>query len=173
MKPEKVYSARIRCNRAPCSHRIGNSGDKWQVKVTQSCLTLCDPTDWVHGILHNIRVGSLSLLQGIIPTQGSNPGLPHCRPLLYQLSPKGSPRILEWVAYHFSSRSSQPRDGTGVSCIAGGFITNWAIREALGIVVVSTNQTEKSQGLWRTEDTEAAASVRRNQPWINLCSSPC
>ena len=36
-------------------------------------------------------VGSLSLLQGIFPTQGSNPGLLHCRWILYQLSHKGSP----------------------------------------------------------------------------------
>ena len=47
----------------------------------------------------NTGVGSRSLLQGIVPTQGSNPGLPHCRQILYQLSHQGSPRILEWVAY--------------------------------------------------------------------------
>ena len=46
----------------------------------------------------NTGVGSLSLLQGIFPTQGSNPGLPHCRRTLYQLSHQGRPRILEWVA---------------------------------------------------------------------------
>ena len=34
----------------------------------------------------NTGVGSLSLLQGIFPTQGSNPGLMHCRQILYQLS---------------------------------------------------------------------------------------
>ena len=34
----------------------------------------------------NTGVGSLSLLQGIFPTQGSNPGLLHCRRILYQLS---------------------------------------------------------------------------------------
>ena len=45
-------------------------------------------------------------ISGIFPTQGLNPGLPHCRQILYQLSHKGSPRILEWVAYPFSSRSS-------------------------------------------------------------------
>ena len=39
----------------------------------------------------NIGVGSLSLLQGIFPTQGSNPGLPHCRLILYPLSHRGSP----------------------------------------------------------------------------------
>ena len=38
----------------------------------------------------NTGVGSLSLLQGIFPTQGLNPGLPHCRQILYQLSHKGS-----------------------------------------------------------------------------------
>ena len=72
------------------------------------------------------------LFQGIFPTQGLNPGLLRCRWILYQLSYQGSPRILEWVAYPFSSRSSQPRNWTGVSCIAGGFFTNWAIREAQG-----------------------------------------
>ena len=38
----------------------------------------------------NTGVSSLSLLQGIFPTQGSNPGLPYCRQPLYQLSHKGS-----------------------------------------------------------------------------------
>ena len=41
-------------------------------------------------------VGSLFLLLGIFPSKGSNLGLPHC--ILYLLSHKGSPRILEWVA---------------------------------------------------------------------------
>ena len=39
----------------------------------------------------NTGVDSLSLLQGIFPTQGSNPGFQHCRRILYQLSHKGSP----------------------------------------------------------------------------------
>ena len=45
----------------------------------------------------NTGVGSLSLLQGIFPTQGLNQDLPHYSRILYQLSHKGSPRILEWV----------------------------------------------------------------------------
>ena len=65
-----------------------------KVKVTQLCLTLCNPMDYiVHGILQA--------------------------------------RILEWVAFPFSRGSSQPRDRTHVSCIAGGFFTSWATREAL------------------------------------------
>ena len=41
----------------------------------------------------NAGVGSLSLLQGIFPTQGLNPGLPHCGRILYQLSHKRSPMV--------------------------------------------------------------------------------
>ena len=63
------------------------------------------------------------------PNPVLNPGLPHCKWILYQLSHKGSPGILEWVAYPVSSGSFPPRNITGVSCIAGGFF-NWAIREA-------------------------------------------
>ena len=54
----------------------------------------------------NTGVVSHSLLQGIFPIQGSNQCLPHCRQILYQLSHKGSPRILEWVAYPFFRGSS-------------------------------------------------------------------
>ena len=41
----------------------------------------------------NTGVSSLSLLQGIFPTHGSNPGLQHCRRILYQLSHKGNPHM--------------------------------------------------------------------------------
>jgi len=97
---------------------------KMKVKVTQLCLTVCDP----HGLVspwnslgQNTIVGSLSFLQGIFPIQGSSPGLPHCRWILYQLSHKESPKILEWVPYSSSSGSSQPKNLTGVSYIAGEF----------------------------------------------------
>ena len=56
----------------------------------------------------NTGVGCHSLLQGIFPTQGWNPGLPLCRQILYCLSHQGSPRIPEWVAYLFSRGSSDP-----------------------------------------------------------------
>jgi len=96
-----------------------------KVKGTQSRPTLCHPMDcpW-NSQGQNTGVGSLSLLQGIFPTQGSNPALAHCRQILYQLSHKGSPRTLEWVAYPFSRGSSPPRNQTGVSCTAGRFFTN-------------------------------------------------
>jgi len=71
--------------------------------VPQSCPTLCSPMDCgppgssANGDSsgNNTGVGCHALLQGIFPTQGSNTGLPHCRRILYQLSHKRSPRILE------------------------------------------------------------------------------
>ena len=92
--------------------------------ATQLCPTLCDPMDcsppgcWVHGDSpgKNTGMGCHAFLQGIFPTQGLNPGVPHCRKILYHLSHQGSPRMLECVAYPFSGGSSWPRNQTGVSC---------------------------------------------------------
>ena len=62
---------------------------KVKVKVTQSYPTHCDPYSPWNSPGQNTGVGSLCLLQGIFPTQGSNPDLPHCRQIFYQLSLKG------------------------------------------------------------------------------------
>ena len=110
--------------------------------VVQLCPTLWDlmdcspPGPSTHGnsLGKNTGVGCHALLQGIFPTQCLNPGLPHCRPILYHLSHQGSPRILEWAAYPFSRETSWPRNWTRVSCIAEGFFSKWAPREAHIIV---------------------------------------
>ena len=102
----------------------------------------------------NTGVGSLSLLQGVFPTQGSNPGLLHCRQILYHLSHKGSPRMLKWVACPFSRGSSQPRSETGSSCIAGRFFTSWATRvsqaaeKAPSLLISLSIQFALSYSLW-------------------------
>ena len=70
--------------------------------VTQSCLTLCDPVDCslpdssVHwdSSVKNAGVGCYASLQGIFPTQGSNPALPHCSRILHLLSHQGSPSVV-------------------------------------------------------------------------------
>ena len=100
-------------------------------------LSVASDSLWLHGLYspcnspgQNTGFSSLSLLQGIFPIQGLNPGVQQCRWILYQMSHKRSPRILDWVTYPFSRASSPPRNWTGVSCIAGEFFTNSAIREA-------------------------------------------
>ena len=47
-----------------------------------------------------------------------------CDPMVYTVHGILQARILQWGAFPFSRGSSQPRDQTGVSCIAGGFFTN-------------------------------------------------
>ena len=90
--------------------------------VVQSCPTLGEPMNCsppgssVHGDSQgkHTGLGCHAPLHWIFPTQGLNPGLPHCRWILYLLSHQGSPRILEWVACPFSRGSSGPKNGTGV-----------------------------------------------------------
>ena len=97
-------------------------------------------------------MGSLSLLQGIFPIQELNPGLPHCRQILYQLRHKENPRILERVAYPFSRGSSQPRNPTGISRIAGGFFINWEgshckkIKKSLTVCIVTPSICHEVMG---------------------------
>ena len=102
--------------------------------VAQLCLTLWDPIDCIPpaplsmGILYGriLEWVAMPSSRGIFPAQGLNPGLPHCRRILYHQGHQGSSRILEWVVYPFSRGISRPRNLTGVSRIAGGFFTSWA-----------------------------------------------
>ena len=115
---------------------------KVKMKVIRSYLILCDlkdcspPGSSVHGILQAriLEWVACCLLHVIFPTQGWRLGFQ----ILYHLSHQGSPRILEWVAYPFSSRSSRPKNQTSISCIAGGFFISWATREALFLKAVLT-----------------------------------
>ena len=112
----------------------------WQLNIF---ITLC-ATPWTlyspwNSPGQNTGVGCHALLQGIFPTQGSNPGLPHCRRILYHLSHQGSPWILEWVAYPFSWGIFPTQESNPGLCIAGRFFTNWATREAFPELVLLHN----------------------------------
>ena len=95
--------------------------------VAQSSPILCDPMDCslpgssVYGDSpgKNTGVDGHALLQGIFPTQGSNPGLPHCRQILYRLSHQGSPRIREWVAHSFPGDLPDPGVEPGSPALQG------------------------------------------------------
>ena len=80
------------------------------MNVAQWCLTLCKPVDYTwNSPGQTTGVGSCSLLQGIFPTQGLNPGLPHCRQILYYLSHQGSPKY--WSGQPIPSREDLPNPG--------------------------------------------------------------
>ena len=85
------------------------------VLVAQSCLTLCDPMGpsrllcpW-NSPVKNTGVGSHSLLKGIFSTQGSNPGLLHCRQILYQLSQREAQEY--WSGWAIPSPADLPNSG--------------------------------------------------------------
>ena len=110
----------------------------FQARIPESCSVVSDSlqppglySSW-NSPGQNTGVGSLSLRQGIFLTQGSNSVLPRCRRILYQLSHKGSPRILKWVAISSSRKSSWPRDLIHISCvpcIGGWILYHYAPRE--------------------------------------------
>ena len=114
---------------------------------------------------------------GDLPNPEIKPGLPLCRLFLDWLNHQESPRIRGWVAYPFFRGSSQPRNWTGVSCIAGRFFTSWAIREALSIkwasqvVVVfkeSTCQCRRHQRSLAATVHEVAKSWTCLSDWAHL-----
>ena len=100
---------------------------------------------WPHGLYgpwnstgQNTGVGSLSLLQGIFPTQGLNPGL---STLQADSLPAETQAQEYWNGYSIPSPGDlpdqeDPGSWTRVSCTAGRFFTNWAIREDLIITVL-------------------------------------
>ena len=104
LRPHGLYSPRnsLGQNTGVGSLSLPNPGIKPRSPALQADSLPAEPQEKPK----NIGVGTLSFIQGIVPTLGSNPGLTHCRVNLYQLNHKGSPRILEWVAYPFSGRSS-------------------------------------------------------------------
>ena len=103
-------------------------------------LMFCFPWGFLHSSVGKesaCNAGDPSWIPGLGWSTGEGIGYPLQYPGLensMDCSPPGSSahgilraRILEWVAYPFSRRSSQPRNPTGVSCIAGRFFTSWAI----------------------------------------------
>ena len=75
-----------------------------QGKPLQKSHSIMSSSLWPHRLYsswnspgQNTGLGNLSLLQGIFPSQGSNPSLPYCRRILYQLSHKGSPSSCEHI----------------------------------------------------------------------------
>ena len=104
---------------------------RFKVKVTQSCPTLCNSSDYtVHGILQTRILEWVAIPFFSGSSQPSDwTHVPCTAGRCFTSWATRKPRTLEWVAYRFSSGSSWPRHRTGICCIAGGFFTNQAIRE--------------------------------------------
>ena len=86
----------------------------WCMLVTQPCLTLCDPSDCsplgssIHGFLQATWAGCYFLLQGMFPTQGSNPGLAHCKQINIWATREAQKTVCESECHSVMSDSLQP-----------------------------------------------------------------
>ena len=144
------------------------------IMKSESCSVISDSLQ-PHGLYslwnspgQNTEVGSPSLLQGIFPTHGSNPGLLHCRWILYQLSHKGSPRIiLEWGANPFSSGSSRPRNWTRSPALQADSLLTELSGKPMNIMVmnimVTTNQKKTLQHTHTLTQRESNPNISSNQ----------
>ena len=115
------------CCRCTCGLSCSVMSDSLQLHGLSPARLLC-PWDSPG---KNTGVGCYALPQSVFPTHWLNPGLPHCRQILYHLSHQENPRILERIAHPLSRGSSWPRNRAGVSCIAGGFFTSLAMEASL------------------------------------------
>ena len=97
------------------SHRVGHDWSDLEVAAAASLR-------WIFLLVNS----SLKWIK--VKVTQSCPAL--CDPMDYTVYGILQDRILEWVAFLFSRGSSQPRDGTQVSLIAGRFFTSWATRDA-------------------------------------------
>ena len=126
-------------------HELQHARLPWPSPSPRPCSKSCPLSQWCHATISSSVVRFSSCLQffrslGTIKRKSLIvdstevkitqlcPTL--CDPLDYTVHGILQVRILEWVAFPFSRGSSQPRDRTQVSCIAGGFFTSWATREA-------------------------------------------
>ena len=105
----------------------------------------------------NTGVGSLSLLQGIFPTQGSNPGLLHCRRILYQLNHKGSPHGNHIYTHIYS-------------CLVANYIYIYiylAIYVHIYIyIVVNCQQKEKLENSRKTSTSASLPMLKPLTVWV-------
>ena len=97
--------------------------------VPQLCPTLCNPIAIAHQAPLSRQftgVGCHALLQGISPTQGSNPGLSHCRQILYQLSHHGSPLTYVWIDRYTHMSKGKPFEKKAILLLLVG-VREWKI----------------------------------------------
>ena len=107
-----------------------SSAWKWKVKVKLLSRVRLFTTPWTAAYQAPPSMGfsRQEYWSGVpLPSQ-SCPTL--CNPMDYTVNGILQARILEWAAFPFSRGSSQPRDWTQVSRIAGGFLSSWATRKA-------------------------------------------
>ena len=90
-------------------YHLKNPTNKEEASASLCCAVFsCSVTSFVHGILQARKLECVAMPSSGGSFQSRNRTQETCRWILYQLSHQGSPRILEWVTYHFSRGFSNP-----------------------------------------------------------------
>ena len=139
------------------------SCEKWKWKWLSHVQLFVTP--WTIQSMEFSRPESTFPSPGDLPSPGSNPGLLHYRQILYQLSHKGSPRILEWVAYPFSRGPSQPRNSLPAE-LPGKWSRAWVLHtDALPALAVWSLHRRITRGV-------LAKRVSLYFSWLEFSSGP-
>ena len=116
MPPSELQSNSCRCVQSVCFAELSWSNKEWQTSGNISLVSITIVHNYQNKETMEVKVSQLCPIL--------------CDPMDYIVHGILQARILEWVAFAFSRRSSLPRDWTQVSRIVGGFLTSWAIMEA-------------------------------------------
>ena len=141
----------------------GTLKESLKVKVVQSCPTLCDPMDCVHGI-HQAKIlewAAFPFSRGSFPTQGLNPGLPHCRRILYQLTHKGRKSLKSKWNINKTFGIWLPPSDPGWVAIKGVLDGIWDIR----------GWVKLSQKLWALGNRSTVSQISYLEPSFSLFRS--
>ena len=127
----------INSKREEFFHKSGESASERHSVVSDSLQPYGPYSPWNSPGQHT-GLGSLSLLQGTFPTQGLNPGLPHCRQILYQLSHK--------LWYKSSSGKSGSTDPSlALQVVERGSKYRWECEQTFDLFMLCDHRTGKGQ----------------------------
>ena len=101
-------------------HKLQHTKFPCPLPTPRACSDSCPLSRWCHPTISSSVITFSSCLQS-----SQHQGLFQWVSSSHQVA-----KVLEWVAYPFSSRSSRPRNPTKVSCIAGRFFTSWATQKS-------------------------------------------
>ena len=127
--PSSFFLLKVFLENKPEANWVYYSVVSWE--IISSCRAAINQSREFHGLYRPEHwSGEPFPPRGDLPNPEIKPRSPTLQADSFPSEPPGNPMILEWVAYPFSRGSSWPRNRIGVSCVAGGFFTSRAIREA-------------------------------------------
>ena len=160
---QSQWFQRCKVNKSPCSPKAGNFSG-WRPKLNKPFHY--SMAYWDMWLLFSCWVMSDAFVTPSLPSVDSSTPSSSIHGI-------SQARILEWVAIPFSRGSSWPRDQTQVSCIAGGFFTIWATREAsLNVVEAIERSNKVLWGLFKPFKNPKKMNEEVSNPFFSTSPKP-